>query len=218
MYECELEQNPMFSRRSMRLPLFCLLLSVGACAQQPVFNEAFFNGDRAAVLRKVTEEARVLKSRDAKLLAEYGRASLAALDIPKGKELLKLAEAKEPKDGEVLRLIALAWLKNGYKSEALDTYELILKRDPKNKNALAASGVDLAEVGLVNEAGKYMTALATLEPKEWKFFLSFGRAFLVSGHRKLASPWFARAVEIKPREEEVLIQIMRAFTETQSVM
>jgi tetratricopeptide (TPR) repeat protein len=159
-----------------------------------------------------------MKNGDAKLLAEYGRAYLAALDVPKGREILRLAEAKEPKDGAVLRLIALAWLKNGFKSEALSAYEQVLRRDPKNKEALAQSGVDLAEVGLVNESEKYMNAFLEREPEDWQWFLAFGRAYLTGGFRKQAAPWFARAVALKPDKDDVMVGILRAFTDTQSVM
>jgi tetratricopeptide (TPR) repeat protein len=118
----------------------------------------------------------------------------------------------------VLRLIAQAWLKNGYKSEALDEYEKILTRDPKNKEALTSAAVDLAEVGLATESERYMNALATLEKDDWQRFLLFGRALLVAGHRKQAAPWFARAVAIKPAEEKVFLEISRAFAESESVM
>jgi tetratricopeptide (TPR) repeat protein len=203
----------------MRILLGILATSSLALAQTPIpLDEAFFNRDRSAVLREVTERAFQRKEGDAKLLAEYGRACLAAMDLKRGKDFLQMAEAKESKDGEVLRLIALAWLKNGYKSEALAAYEQITRRDPKNKEALAQSAIDLAEVGLVAEADRYMKAYVQMEPEEWKAFLAFGRALLTSGHRKLASPWYARAVAIKPKEEKVLLEIMRAFTETQSVM
>lgn len=203
------------------LSSFSVLLVVSnfASAQSAgVMDEAFFNRERAVVLRAVTEQAHLLKDGDAALLAEYGRASLAAMDVAKGRSYLQMAEAKEPKDGAVLRLIALAWLKNGYKSEALATYELVPRRDPRNKEALAQSAIDLAEVGLVKEAAGYMKDYAARESDDWKMFLAFGKAFLASGYRKLASPWFARAIDIKPKEEKVLIEIMRAFSETQSVM
>ena len=203
----------------MRAQVLALLLAPALLAQAPArLDEAFFNGDRSKVLKAVTDRARIMKDNDAKLLAEYGRAYLAALDVPKGREMLRLAEAREPEDGEVLRLVALAWLKNGFKSEALGAYEQILRRDPKNKDALAQSGIDLAEVGLVNEAEKYMNAFLAREPEDWRWFLAFGQAFLASGFRKQAAPWFARAVHVKPDEEDVMIGILRAFSDTQSVM
>jgi tetratricopeptide (TPR) repeat protein len=206
----------------MRAAAFLLLVSTAAAgllAQAPVrLDEAFFSGDRARVVREITNRARSMNDGDAKLLAEYGRAYLAALDVQKGKEALRLAEAKEPNDGEVLRMIALAWLKNGFKAEALGAYEQILRRDPKNTDSIGRSAVDLAEVGLVKEAEKYMGAFVAREPEDWRTFLAFGRAFLTGGFRQQAAPWFARAVALKPENEEVMVEILRAFTDTQSVM
>jgi len=203
----------------MRAAAFLLLVCPAMMAQAPVrLDDAFFGGDRARVLRELTSRARAMNEGDARLLAEYGRAYLAALDVQKGKEILRQAEAKEPDDGEVLRMIALAWLKNGFKAEALGAYEQILRRDPKNTDTIGRSAVDLAEVGLVKESEKYMNAFVAREPEDWRTFLAFGRAFLTGGFRQQASPWFARAVALKPDHEEVLIEILRAFTDTQSVM
>ena len=42
--------------------------------------------------------------------------------------------------------------------------------------------------------------------------------YLASGNRKPAAAWFARAVTVKPDEQDVILEIMRAFTDTQSVM
>lgn len=204
----------------MRAALFALLslsLAAQATPAPPAFDDAFFAGDRRAVLQGCADKVRALKPKDAKYLAECGRAYLAALDKPKAEAAFKEAEARESKDGEVLQLVAVAWLKHGYKTEALETYEKILQRDPKNKDALAQAGVDLAEVGLVNEAERYMNALAA-QDKDWRRFLQFGRALLVAGQRKKAAPWFARAVALKPGEEKLFLEISRAFAETQSVM
>ncbi|HET8900413.1 MAG TPA: hypothetical protein VFM84_00625, partial [Holophagaceae bacterium] len=118
----------------LALPLF---------AQAPAlkFDEAFFNGDKKAVLEGCAQMAQSMKPKDAKWLAECGRAYLAAGDQAKAKACFKDAETREANDGQVLRLIALGWLKNGFKNEALETYEKILARDPKNKDALVDSAV-----------------------------------------------------------------------------
>jgi tetratricopeptide (TPR) repeat protein len=184
----------------------------------PTFDEAFFNGDRRAILQGCADKVRAIKPKEAKYLAECGRAYLAALDKPKAEAAFKDAETREPKDGQVLRLIAQGWLKHGYKTEALEGYEKILQRDPKHKDALTQAAVDLAEVGLVNEAERYMNALTILEKDDWERFLQFGRALLVAGQRKKAAAWFARAVAIKPGEEKLFLEISRSFAETQSVM
>ncbi|GLH73214.1 hypothetical protein GETHLI_17160 [Geothrix limicola] len=197
------------------------LATLSLAAQVPtpvVFDEAFFNGDRRAILEGCADKARALKPKDAKYLAECGRAYLAALDKPKAEAAFKEAETREPKDGQVLRLIAQAWLKHGYKTEALEGYEKILARDPKNKEAVTQAAVDLAEVGLVNEAERYMGVLLALDKDAWERFLAFGRALLVAGQRKKAAVWFARAVALKPNEERLFLEISRTFAETQSVM
>jgi tetratricopeptide (TPR) repeat protein len=196
-------------------------LTLAAQAQKPtptVFNEAFFSGDRRNVLQACADKALCLKPKDAKYLAECGRAYLAALDRPKAEAAFRQAEEREFKDGEVLRLIAQAWLKHGYKTEALENYEKIVKRDPKNKDALTESAVDLAGVGLVNEAERFMAVLEHLEPDAWERFLAFGRALLVAGQPKKAAVWYARAAALKPDEEKLFLEIARAVADTESVM
>jgi tetratricopeptide (TPR) repeat protein len=202
----------------MRTLLACILAAVTLSAQAIPLDEAFFAGERKLILREMAERLITAKRRDAPILAECGRAFLAGLEPTKARESLKAAEDRDPKDGRVLRLIALAWLKNGYKAEALTAYEWVLQRDPKNKEALTQCGVDLAEVGLMTEADKYMKALVAREPAGWESFLAFGRACLMGGHRKQAAFWFGKAIEVKPKEEKLFLEIMRAFAETQSVM
>jgi tetratricopeptide (TPR) repeat protein len=204
--------------RAVLLALAALSLAAQASKPAPTFDEAFFSGDRRAILVGCADRARSIKPRDAKYLAECGRAYLAAMDKPRAVEAFREAEAREFKDGQVLRLIAQAWLKHGYKTEALEGYEKILQRDPKNKDAVTQAAVDLAEVGLVNEAGRYMGVLVTLDGDSWERFLLFGRALLVAGQRRKAAVWFARATALKPNEEKVFLEISRAFAETQSVM
>ena len=204
----------------MRTTLLLLAsLCVSAQTAKPtLFDEAFFSGDRRAILQGCADRARALKPKDAKYLAECGRAYLAAMDRPKAEAAFKDAEAREAKDGQVLRLIAQAWLKHGYKTEALEGYEKIVKRDPKNKEALTQAAVDLAEVGLVTEAERYMGVLMALEKDDWERFLAFGRALLVAGQPKKAAQWYARAAALKPHEEKLFLEIALAVADTQSVM
>lgn len=205
----------------MRCPvaLLLLLLAPAAFAQTPqALDEAFFRSERRQVLRVITERARAMKPDETNYLPEYARGYLGALEKAKAEEVLRLAEKKEPKDGEVLRLIGFAWLKGGYKSEALSAYELILQRDPKNKEALLQSAIDLAEVGQVTDAEKFMRAYEARENEDWKAFTRFGRAYLLGGYRKHAAPWFAKAVALRPKDEDVLMEILRAFADTQAVL
>ena len=68
--------------RAALLAVATLSLAAQAPAP-PIFDEAFFAGDRRAVLQGCADKARALKPKDAKYLAECGRAYLAALDKPK---------------------------------------------------------------------------------------------------------------------------------------
>jgi tetratricopeptide (TPR) repeat protein len=207
----------------MRAPssaLLGLLLALPTGAQVPgaKFTESFFKGDRKAILQACADEARAIKPKDAKWLAEYGRAYLAAMDRPKAETAFKEALVKEPKDGEVHRLIGNAWLKHGFKGEALEAYGRILALDGKNKDALVAAALDLAEVGLVNDAERFITAFVAQEKDDWQTFIQFGRAFLQSGNRDPAAKWFSRAVAVKPKEEKVYLEISRAFADSQAVL
>jgi tetratricopeptide (TPR) repeat protein len=204
--------------RTTLLLLVTLSLPAQAPKPAPIFDEAFFNGDRRAILESCADRARSIKPKDAKYLAECGRAYLAAMDKPRALDAFREAETREPRDGQVLRLIAQAWLKHGYKTEALEGYGKVLERDPKNKEAITQAAVDLAEVGLVNEAERYMGVLVVLDKDNWERFLLFGRALLVAGQRRKAAVWFARATALKPNEEKVFLEISRSFAETQSVM
>ena len=105
--------------RAAFFALATLTLVAQAPKPTPIFNEAFFNGDRRAILAGCADRARSIKPKDARYLAECGRAYLAAMDKPRAVEAFREAETREPKDGQVLRLIAQAWLKHGYKTEAL---------------------------------------------------------------------------------------------------
>lgn len=195
-----------------------VLASTGLLAQAPRLDEAFFQGDRKVVLRELADRLRAERPKDAEALAECGRAYLGAMETAKAKDALKAAEMREPEEGPILRLVALAWLRSGYKAEALQSYELVLLRAPKDTDALAACATDLAETGLLAEAERYMKAVEAREPEGWEYFLHFGRACLVGGQRKAAAAWFARAVTLKPKEEKVLLEILRSFSETQSVL
>ena len=202
--------------RRVLIPL--LSLPLWAQTPAPKFDEAFFSGDKKAVLEGCAQMAQSMKPKDAKWLAEYGRAYLAAGDQAKARACFKDAETREPKDGEVLRLIALGWLKNGFKNEALETYEKILTRDPKNKDALVESAGDLAAVVMPQYADRFMEQYAKLENDDWEKFLVFGKAYLGAGLREKAAHWFAKAVAAKPGEEKIYLEISKAYADSQALM
>lgn len=201
----------------MRALIVCIAAAGALGAQTARLDPAFFEGDRKVVLRELADRLKAAKGDDAPILAEAGRAYLAALEGEKGRAALLAAEAREPKDGDVLRLVAYAWLRNGHKAEALQAYDLVLRRAPKDKDALADCAVDLAEAGLQAEAERHMKAVEALDPEGWKHFLRFGRACLVAGQRKAAAAWYGRVMDLKPGEEKALLEILRAYADLQSI-
>jgi len=200
-----------------RAVILAVVLPLNA-QDSPKFDEAFFNGDKKVVLEGCAQQAQSMKPKDAKWLAEVGRAYLAAGDQTRARACFKEAEAREPKDGAVLRLIALGWLRNGFKNEALETYDKVLARDPKNKDALVDSALDLSSVVLPQYADKFMDQYAALEDKDWEKFLAFGKAYLAAGLRGRASHWFAKAVAAKPGEEKAYLEIAKAYADSQALL
>ena len=90
----------------MRTLIVCIAVAGALGAQSVRLDAAFFEGDRKVVLRELADRLKVAKADDASVLAEVGRAYLAVLEGEKGRAALQAAEARGPKDGEVLRLVA----------------------------------------------------------------------------------------------------------------
>jgi len=182
------------------------------------FSEAFLTGERKRILKGMAERLSASHPNDPYFLAESGRAFLTGMETAKGRETLAAAEEQGLKDGHALRLIGLAWLKNGNKAEALAAYDKVLQRDPGNQSVMVRCAVDLVEVGLLSEAEKFMKSVQARDPNAWEAFLEFGRAYLFGGQRKQAATWFSRALEANPREDKVVLEIMRAFADSQALM
>ncbi len=195
------------------LALSAFFLSTLALPAQTPFSESFFMGDRRSILKACASQARTIKPRDSKVLAECGRYYLAGGDPKSADEAFLIASTLEPKDGKVLRLMGLAYLKQGLRKEALATYDLVTSRDPGNREVLGLIAIDLAEAGLANEANRYALIVATLDSGDWHRFIEFGRAFLVGGHRKEAAAWFSRACILRPNEEKAYLEVAKAFAE-----
>jgi len=199
----------------MRRAAYCVfLVGISLAAQGGRLDTAGFASDAKGVLAGCAERLEALKPKDGKYLAEAGRFQFLAGNPRKGEDLLRFAEMMDPKDREVHRLIGLALLKAGRRKEALAAYDKVLLRDGGSRRALATSGMDLAEAGLPRDAERYMDAYALLEGNDWETFIAFGKAHLKAGARRLAAPWFQRALILKPAEERAFLEIGRVFAES----
>lgn len=195
----------------MRL-LLCGLLALPLLAQG--LDEASFRGDARKLAGACADRAQLLRPKDARMLAEYGRAFLAAGERAKAEACFQLARAESPRDAEVLRLIALAWLRGGQRAEALKAISDMQVADPKARQAFTRAAVNLQEFGLAKEADALMERAWILDPSEWQNSVAFGRACLRKGRRDVAARWFARASQAKPQEEHMWNALALAYADS----
>lgn len=194
----------------MRRLLLCLLAL-------PLFSqaldEAAFRGDPRKLAGSCADRARLLRPKDAKMLAEYGRAFLVAGERAKAEACFQLARMESPKDADVHRLIAAAWLRIGQRAEALRAIADMQAADPNAEEAFTRAAVNLQEADLTKEAETLMERAWTLDPSEWQNCVAFGRSCLRKSRRDAAAKWFARASQAKPQEERMWNAIALAYAD-----
>lgn len=191
--------------------LACCLLALPLLAQ--ALDEATFRGDSRKLAGACADRARLLRPKDAKMLAEYGRAFLAAGERSKAEDCFQLARLESPRDGDVHRLIAAAWLRAGQRPEALKAIADMQAADPKAKNAFTRAAVNLQEAGLSKEADTLMERAWILDPSDWQNSVTYGRSCLRKARREAAAKWFARASQAKPQEERMWNAIALAYAD-----
>ncbi len=189
------------------------VLTCSLAGQVPGFEEGFFKGDPKAIAVACADKARVIKPNDSRLLAEFGRAYLAAGDRKRAEEAFQRAVASDPKDGETHRLIALAWLRHGFKTEALRAVEDMQRLDPKAKNAFAKGAVDLLDAGLGTQAEALMEKAWQLDPKDWQNCVEFGRSAVRNKKPDLMAKWFQKTVAARPKEERMWNELALAYAD-----
>src|ERR1035438_145579 len=194
----------------MRRMLLCLL-ALPLYSQG--MDEATFRGDPRRVAGACADRARLLRPKDGKMLAEYGRAFLAAGERAKAEEGFLAARIDKPRDADIHRLIAVAWLKNGQRNEALKAISDMQAADPKDKNAFARAAVNLQDGGLAREAEALMERAWILDPSDWQNCVAYGRSCLRKAHREAAAKWFARASQAKPQEERMWNALALAYAD-----
>jgi len=191
--------------------LACCLLALPLFSQ--ALDEASFRGDPRRLAGSCADRARLLRPKDAKMLAEYGRAFLAAGERSKAEECFQLARMDKPKDADVHRLIAVAWLRAGQRAEGLKAIAEMQVADPKDKNAFTRAAVNLEDFGLAKEADALMERAWILDPSDWQNSLAFGRSCLRKNRRDAAAKWFARACQAKPQEERLWNALALAYAD-----
>ena len=191
--------------------LACCLLALPLLSQG--LDEAAFRGDPKKLAGSCADRARLLHPKDAKMLAEYGRAFLAAGERTKAEDCFQLARIDKPRDADVHRLIAAAWLRAGQRVEAMKAIADMQVADPKDRNAFTRAAVNLQDGGLAKEADALMERAWILDPSDWQNCVAFGRSCLRKTRREVAAKWFARASQAKPQEERMWNAIALAYAD-----
>lgn len=186
--------------------LMCLPL----LAQMPKdLGPAFFSRDPKLVMVECADIARSREGKDSRMLAKYGHVYLAAGDRAKAEEAFALALKDDSKDGTTRYLIGLAWLRNGFKSEAVNSFSKI----PPDKNDLAKAACRLAEARMVAEAEAMMTTAWNLDREDWENCSEFAKAALLNDLPELAATWFKRTLEAAPKDWCAWNSISLAYAE-----
>jgi len=194
----------------MRRLAYCLL-ALPLLSQ--AMDEAVLRGDPRKLAGACADRARLLRPKDAKMLAEYGRAFLAAGERAKAEDCFQAARIESPKDADVHRLIAAAWLRAGLRGEALKAIADMQTADPKARNAFTRAAVNLQDGGLAKEADALMERAWILDPSDWQNCVAYGRSCLRKAHRESAAKWFARATQARPQEERMWNAVALAYAD-----
>ena len=193
--------------RHLALALLALPLAAQA------LDEAAFRGDPRHLAAACADRARLLKPKDGRLLAEYGRAFLMAGERAKAEDCFQLARQDKPRDADIHRLIAVAWLRAGRPIEGLKAIADMQVADPKDKNAFTRAAVNLQDLGHAKEADALMERAWILDPSDWQNCVAYGRSCLRKARREAGAKWFARASQAKPQEERMWNAIALAFAD-----
>ncbi len=202
---------------SCRLAILSLLaIPLGAQAPK-VPDAAFFTQDPKVVMALCSEETLALMDRsDIHLWIEYGNIWLSRGDRRKAEEAFDRALHVNPNvitnDYQAHHLIALAWLRHGFKAEALASYKTMTEMDliaryMNRKNLFTMAAVELVSAGHVAEAATYMEAGYQLDKRDDQNFLQFARAAWFANQRDLAITYLSRAAYAAPRNADVWAEI-----------
>lgn len=191
-----------------------LALTAPLLAQTPKAPDAaFFKQDPKTLMVLCAEEAKhLMSSSDAHLLVEYGDVCLGRGDRAKAEASFAAALKHDRNDPQTHRLIGLAWLRKGFKAEALAAYKAMTDVDLRGryenrKNLFTKAAVDLMSAGFTSEAAGYMESGYLLDKRDEHNFLEFARAAWFANQRELAATYFARAAKAAPDDEDVWIEI-----------
>ncbi|WP_005035815.1 tetratricopeptide repeat protein [Holophaga foetida] len=194
--------------RTCAFALFCCAL--GAQSAPPP-DASFFKGDPKVIMVHAADKARVRAPRNSQYLARWAQVYLASGDRSRAEDAFQRALREGADDPGTHALITLAWLQNGFKKEALAAYKAMPKDSTSCAEWLARMAQRFLEADLEPEALQAMETAHRLAPGDWQACVEFGRSAVMTKRLDLAGDWFLKAVQTRPRDEEVWTQIALAY-------
>ena len=209
---------------SRRMPFPALLLGgLTLAGQAPLAvprspMASFFLNDPKQLMVACADEAQRLDASDAHLMAARGDIWLGMGDRVKAEGAFAAALAKDAGDPRTHRIIAQAWMRHGFKAEALAAYKAMCALDmggrfDNKKNVLCWAATDLIAAGFTPEALAYMDQSYALDKDDPNNCVDFARAALFAGQRDLAARYFARAVKAEPHDVDIWLDIASAHAD-----
>lgn len=183
-------------------------------------DSSFFAKDSKELMRICAEEARMLQKKDSHILAEIGDIYLTLGERSKAEEVFREALELKDVDGEAFHLVGKAWLRHGFKAEAMKAFEGTSLRGggqwggwDNPKNIMKRAAMDLMDAGYPKEAEALMDRAYLIDTKDAENCYQFGRSALLAGQREIAATWFLRAIKAGPKDEEVWVEIANAYAD-----
>jgi tetratricopeptide (TPR) repeat protein len=166
-----------------------------------VADESFFKGDPVQVMLACSDRAQVFRPNDSRLLAEQGRAYLAAGQRARAEALFAAAVKSDRNDPTTHRLIAESWLKAGEKGPVPDELAKAKTCSGYRRDPLFEFAVLLMDHGMKEEA------LTTMErgwwlDHEWEEALTFAGACLRAGLQNEAAEWMFRGISLRHKKPD----------------
>lgn len=161
---------------------------------------AWFLQDPRVVMVRCADMARPAKEREATLWAEDGAIRLRAGDLAGATTLFERAVKEDPEDGEVRLVIGTAWLRHGDVPKALAAFNELFRKAPGDRDALMTAAVSLLKAGQDGAASEFMERGDALPSENFTLPMAFAQTALAKGRPDWAARWFARCLELAPRD------------------
>lgn len=152
-------------------------------------------------------------SGDPEKLKSIGENYLAAGNVAMALRYLKAAEAKRPKDPQLLYEIAIAYSRRGFRDQAKEYFQKALNAQPDYAEASNALGAFLAEEGKFDEARKAFEKALNNPFYETPQLAAYnlGTLFYRMGNYQEAAKYYRQAIELSPNYAAAHLELARTL-------